>query len=167
MIDPWTSDGDISDTFTSVVLIDKHGFAVNTELPSQPHHGMHTSSVFLNKSFKLQSDSFGGCVIVPGELPLGVQFRVASIYLFRSLIRRFPDHFFDAEPKTQIGNLRPHVVSLLFRSLTAQPPEVVAAGESALHDALLLGASEKEDSSEDEPKSSHRLPKELIQTCIR
>ncbi|KAL3798859.1 hypothetical protein HJC23_004647 [Cyclotella cryptica] len=161
------ADGDISDTFTSVVLIDKHGFAVSTESPSPPNHGMHTSSVFLNKSFKLQSDLFGGCVVVPEELPLGVQFRVASIYLFRSLIRRFPDHFFDADPKTQIGNLRPHVVSLLFRSLTAEPPEVVAAGESTLHDALLLGASEKGDSPEDQPKSSHRLPKELIQTCIR
>ena len=94
--------------------------------------------------------------------------RVATVYLFRSLIRQFPDQFFDAEPSSQVGNLRPHVVSLLFRSLTAEPPEVVDAAESALHDALLLGASEKEDTNSEEPqKSSHRLPKELIQTCIR
>lgn len=160
------ADNDISDNMSSVVLIDKNGFASQEEATTQQKNRMHTSSLFLRKGFNLESESFGGCVVVPAELPLGVQLRVASIYLFRSIIRKFPTQFFNTEPKSQFESLRPHMVSLLFRSLTSEADEVVCAAESALQDAL-FGEQEQRDSSEDSPKPSHRLPKELIQACIR
>ena len=40
---------------------------------------------------------------------LGVQLRVSTLLLFRGLIRGFPDEFFDADPQSKIGNIRPHV----------------------------------------------------------
>lgn len=156
------ADGDIvaDRSMSSVVLIDKDGFAVqnNTQDTKRKIH----SSVFLRTSFNLECESFGGCVVVPKELPHGVQLRVASIYLFRSIMRKFPSQFFDAQNKSQVGNLRPHVVSLLFRCLTSESEDVVFAAESALRDALVL-----RDTEEDDPKESHRLPRDLIQTCIR
>lgn len=57
------------------------------------------------------------------------------------------------------------VVALLFRSLISEPVEAVASSASALHIALVLG-KEKDDVSSSSSKS-HRLSKELIQSCIR
>ena len=128
---------------------------------------MHTSSVFLQSRVILEDASFGGRVVIPGELALGVQLRVSTILLFRAIMRRYPDEFFDAQPESQMGNLKPHVISLLFRSLTSESSEVVEASASALHDALLLVAVDKEEDRDEEGKSKHRLPKDLIQTCIR
>lgn len=67
----------------------------------------------------------------------------------------------------QVGNLRPHVVSALFRSLISEVEEVVLASESALSDALLLGADSEDRVENPSKSSSHKLPKELIQACIR
>lgn len=164
------ADGEISDAgFSSVILIDKNGYAMSNsdEVKPKKKFQSHSSSVFLRNSFVLEDDSFEGRIVVPKELPLGVQLRVSTLLLFRALIRGFPDEFFDAGAQTQIGNIRPHVVSLLFRSLISEPVEAVAASSSTLHDALLLGVSGDCRGSEGSGTKSHRLPKELIQTCIR
>lgn len=52
---------------------------------------------------------------------------------------------------------------MLFRSLISEPVHAVASSAAALHDALVLGKDNGEESS----SKSHRLPKELIQSCIR
>jgi len=167
------ADGEFSDTsFGSVVLIDKNGFAVNNggESTSQSRSTVQASSVFLRKSMILEDKSFGGKVIVPAELPLGVQLRVSTLLLFRGLIRGFSDEFYDADPQSKIGNIRPHVVALLFRSLISEPAEAVSASASALHNALILCVPRKDKEGGEGSSSStkgHRLPKELIQSCIR
>ena len=66
-----------------------------------------------------------------------------------------------------VGNLRPHVVSILFRSLISEVEEVVLASESAVSDALLLGADSEDRVEDPSMSSSHRLSNELIQACIR
>jgi hypothetical protein len=48
--------------------------------------------------------------------------------------------FFDAEPTTSIGNIRLHMISLLFRSLVSTPGEAVVASHNALRDVLSLSA---------------------------
>ena len=55
----------------------------------------------------------------------------------------------------------PHIVSLLFRSLTSRPEPAVDAAHAALRDILNLSAKNKDS------ESSHRLPKNLLQMCIR
>lgn len=59
------------------------------------------------------------------------------------------------------GNIRPHVISLLFRSLISFPLECVNASHDALRDVLNLSVVTKNG------KSQSRLRKELLQTCIR
>ena len=94
------SDGDISDTISSVVLIDKNGFALQQDAPSQEHRPrVHASSLLRRKSFHVRCEYFGACVVVPEALPLGVMLRVAAIYLFRSIARK--PAFFDADVKSQ------------------------------------------------------------------
>lgn len=106
------ADGEFSDpSFGSVVLVDKNGVAANKsgEFSSQNGPTMHASSVFLRKSIIVEDSSFGGRIQVPKELPYGVQLRVSTLLLFRGLIRGFADEFFDADPQSKIGNIRPHV----------------------------------------------------------
>jgi hypothetical protein len=106
------ADGEFSDSsFGSVVLIDKNGVAVNKSGECTNANGspMHASSVFLRKSIIVEGAAFGGRIQVPEELPQGVQLRVSTLLLFRGLIRGFADEFFDADPQSKIGNIRPHV----------------------------------------------------------
>ena len=106
------ADGEFSDpSFGSVVLIDKNGVAVNKsgECTSQSGPALHASSVFLRKNIIVEGAAFGGRIQVPEELPQGVQLRVSTLLLFRGLIRGFADEFFDADPQSKIGNIRPHV----------------------------------------------------------
>ena len=63
------------------------------------------------------------------------------------------------------GNIRPHVISLLFRSLVSQPIRAVTAAHDALRDVLTLSVVTTE--GPDGTKSKSRLRKELLQTCIR
>ena len=64
------------------------------------------------------------------------------------------------------GNIRPHVISLLFRTLISSPPAAVAAARATLGDVLSLGIKNNK-SGVSLSSHSRRLPKELLQTCIR
>ncbi len=105
------ADGEFADSeFGSVVLIDKDGFSVSGDSARRKRATVgHASSIFLRKSFVLEYESFGGRVQVPAELSLGVQLRVSTLLLFRAMIRGFADEFYDADPQSKVGNIRPHV----------------------------------------------------------
>jgi len=159
------ADGEISDkNFGSVVLIDKNGWAVDSD--GEPISGnkplVQPSSIFQRHTITLEDDNIGARIVVPEGLNLGVQLRVSTLFLFRAVVRL--DEFFEAGVQTQMGNLRPHIVALLFRSLISEPPPAVLTSTSALKQALKLveGVEDAEDAS---PR--HRLSKELIQACIR
>ena len=101
---------------------------------------------------------------MPEELPTGIQLRVSSILLLHSVIRAHPGPFFEAESSTPIGNIRPHIISLLFRSLVSKPTKAVITAHGALKDVLALSDTKTEEGGS---SSQSQLPKELIQTCIR
>lgn len=103
-------------------------------------------------------------LVVPHELPLGVQLRFSAIVLLHSAVVNDVDTFFDSESTTAVGNIRPHIVSLLFRSLASSPRSCVVAAYKALKDVLSLSMTP---ATEEGGKSQSRLPKELLQRCIR
>lgn len=70
-------------------------------------------------------------------------------------------------PAKFTGNIRPHVISLLFRSLVSSPLQAVNAAHYALRDVLSLSVAPKTAEGDEEPSSQSRLPKDLLQTCIR
>lgn len=59
------------------------------------------------------------------------------------------------------------MISLLFRSLISQPSTAVIAAHLTLRDVLALSTSSSRDDKDKETKPQSRLPKELLQTCIR
>ncbi len=62
------------------------------------------------------------------------------------------------------GNILPHIVSLLFRSLTSRPQVAIEAAYAALRDILLLASK---GGTSDSQGTHNRLPKNLLQMCIR
>lgn len=57
------------------------------------------------------------------------------------------------------------MISLLFRSLISHPPTAVIAAHLTLRDVLALSSAGDDKDKDSKPQS--RLPKELLQTCIR
>ena len=57
----------------------------------------------------------------------------------------------------------PHIVSLLFRSLTGKPKEAITAAFEALEEIL----TKTDKKNADETQNSVRLPKNLLQMCIK
>lgn len=190
------ADGEMSDQNLSGFVVDKNGFAVSAQHKHTSSKDAkvlvctpHASSIFLRRGCILSSANVK--IVVAEELPFGVQLRVSSICLLRSVIRGHPDAFFDAETSTPIGtyitarsddriklylpsklfasssagNIRPHVISLLFRSLVSCPLKAVVAAHDALRDVLTLSVVAA--NVPEGGKSKSRLPKELLQTCIR
>ena len=164
------ADGEMTDTNLIGSVVDRNGYV----LPAQGHPitnndmqevepTLRPSSLFLRRDCVLVTNSIK--LLVGEELPCGIQLRVSSIQLFRSIIRGHPDTFFDAESSTPVGNIRPHVISLLFRSLVSQPIQAVTAAHDALRDVLTLSVVTTD--SPEGSKSKSRLRKELLQTCIR
>ena len=169
------------------VAIDKNGHVFNPSIPKTDAPNdvdqsprTHASAIFLRSEITVCTTSYRA--VIPAELSMGVQLRIASLALFRALVKNHTDAFFDAANNTPVGNVRPHVISLFFRSLVSNPPEAVAAAYAALRDVLTLSAQSpkmlsqpEKETAEIEGKRSassahpvtHRLPKELLQTCIR
>lgn len=152
-------------------LVDKDGFVSSAQTAeTKKQTSKHSSSMFFADSFTLLPSETGGMHInVPPDLPDGVQLRVTALMLFRAVIRRHTDLFFDAPSSDAVGNIRPHVISLFFRSLVSEPVQVVAASHLALKDVLALGMNNATSHIDNQQTKSlsHRLSKELLQTCIR
>lgn len=159
------ADREMTDDKLNTVVVDKDGYVPSEVEADTSQYPTHASALFYRRSCIL--DVFGTKIVVPGELPAGVQLRVSTIVLLHVIIRTYTDPFFDAETTAAIGNIRPHVISLLFRSLVSSPIKAVNAAHDALRDALSLSLSPKTDADDEASSSQSRLPKELLQTCIR
>jgi len=165
------ADGEMSDPSLKDFVVDKNGYTVSSQSQyvtgesDSSSYPTHASALFYRRECVLEVDD--SKVVVPQELPAGVQLRVSSISLLHAVIRGYSDEFFDAETASPIGNIRPHVISLLFRSLVSTPLKSVVAAHNALRDVLTLSVVAKESSEAEGTKSQSRLPKELLQTCIR
>ena len=104
------ADGEMTDNNLIGSVVDKNGFVLpGTEQRYQATKNdtngidpsLRPSSVFLRRDCILSTDSHK--ILIGEELPFGVQLRVSSIQLLRSIIHGHPDTFFDAESSTPIG----------------------------------------------------------------
>lgn len=189
------ADGEMADSALTGYVVDKDGNALTGK--ASPESGQrserypsHASAIFFRRESILEME--GVKFVLPEELPHGVQLRVSSISLLHSIISVHPNTFFDAETSTPIGNtcllsvvayivnrpnsyiffkilagnIRPHVISLLFRSLVSSPLTAVVTAHEALREVLTLSVAPSSEGQE-KSRSQSRLPKELLQTCIR
>ena len=102
------ADGEMTDSNLTGSVINKNGLAVTVQSkqasrkdPSLPRSGIPSSALFLRRDCILAVP--GAKIVVPEELPVGVQLRVSAISLLRFVIRGHADPFFDAETSTPIG----------------------------------------------------------------
>lgn len=102
------ADGEMTDPNLACSVVDKNGFVIPAqESHLSPKETQPSESAIRASSLFLRRD----CVVLVGEvklfvgeeLPPGVQLRVSSIELLRSVIRGHADAFFDAETSTPVG----------------------------------------------------------------
>jgi FAT domain len=156
------ADNEMNDPSLKDSSVDKNGMVDALPDQQKPGNLTHASALFFRRESAIEIP--GGRFVLPEELPTGIQLRVSSILLLHSVIRAHPGPFFEAESSTPIGNIRPHIISLLFRSLVSKPTKAVIAAHGALKDVLALSDTKTEEGGS---SSQSQLPKELIQTCIR
>lgn len=116
------ADGEMSDSSLKDFVVDKNGFAVSSrsqythsESSSRP---THASALFFRRECVLGVGGYK--VVVPAELPVGVQLRVSSISLLHAVIKGYSDSFFDAETASPIGKSHCRIDLCLSKS-GAQP----------------------------------------------
>lgn len=100
-------DRDMTDLNMSGYVVDKNGF-VSSAQDKDPQRPMsqlqaHACAVFLRRECATKSPVEGSYVIIPEELPNGIQLRVSGLRLFRAVIRQHADEFFDADSATPVG----------------------------------------------------------------
>jgi transformation/transcription domain-associated protein len=139
----------------------KNGYVQSLEVTEgDGRYPTHCSALFYRRESVFSVK--GQRIAVPQELPLGIQLRNSAILLLHSVVVSDTELFFSAESTTAVGNIRPHIVSLLFRSLASAPRSCVVAAHRALKEILSLSLNPTE-----EGKNQSQLPKELLQRCIR
>jgi hypothetical protein len=107
------ADGEMSDAALQGYVVDKNGNAVTGSKTSSSANSSgtlksrlcpsHASALFFRRECIL--DMHGAKLVIPEELPHGIQLRVSSISLLHAVICGHPDAFFDAEVSTPIGAL--------------------------------------------------------------
>jgi hypothetical protein len=103
------ADGEMtSESISNAVIINKDGYSPKSEKQRNncmisPHSSLsHASGIFLRDKYSIKANGIG-CIVVPTELPISVQFRVSSLILFHCVLKAHGDTFFDADPKSSIG----------------------------------------------------------------
>jgi hypothetical protein len=99
-------DGEMKDANMSGYVVDKNGFVASAQdRESQVTNQLstHTCDVFLRRECAVKSPGKGSYVIIPEDVPPGVQLRVSGLRLFHAVIRQHTDEFFDADSATPVG----------------------------------------------------------------
>lgn len=92
------ADGEMTDTSLKDFVVDKNGFALTA---SKNLIQTHSSALFFRRLGVVKVS--GAAIVVPEELPVGVQMRVSAIRLLDFVIRGSPDTFLDAEVSSSVG----------------------------------------------------------------
>ena len=95
------ADGEMTDNKLNDIVVDKDGNVPSETTTDRSVHPRHSSSLFYRRECVIAQN--GLFVVVPCELPTGVQFRVSSIVLVHSIIQHNSNAFFDADSTTPIG----------------------------------------------------------------
>ena len=88
---------------TSLAGTELGKIALEQPSPSTP---VHSSKVFLRKEMSVRDrleSSSSRDIIVPPELPMGIQLRATSLALFRAVVNKHPATFFNAEGNSPAG----------------------------------------------------------------
>lgn len=94
-------EGDMQDPSWADSVVDKNGFAGVSSERLNIGNPTHASALFCRRECILNVD--GMTLVVPAELPMGVQLRVSAIKLFHAVIVSYADVFFNADKSTPIG----------------------------------------------------------------
>jgi hypothetical protein len=95
------ADGEMTDPSLIDTVVDRNGFKASTSTEGCNSIAIHASGLFLRRV--CISDLGDAVIVLPEELPVGVQMRVAAITLLHHVIRGHSDAFFDAEASAAIG----------------------------------------------------------------
>lgn len=94
------ADGEMVDEKLKDIVVDKDGYtpAVTSSPSDYPDH---SSFLFFRRECVVDLGTVQ--IVVPAELPSGIQLRVSTIVLLHLVIRTYTDPFFDSEASTSIG----------------------------------------------------------------
>ncbi len=105
------ADGEMtSESISNAIIINKDGYNPNAEKQRNScmvntHSSLsHATGIYLRDEYNVMTPGIG-CIVVPNELPIVIQFRVSSLILFHYVLRAHSDTFFDADPTSSIGKL--------------------------------------------------------------
>lgn len=96
------ADGEMADSSIVGYVVDKNGFTGKPSPSKYSHGSKHMTGIFLRRECvaRLRGEKY---ILIPEELPLGIQLRVSALRLLNTVIRRHADGFFDADSTTPIG----------------------------------------------------------------
>ena len=94
------ADGEMVDEKLKDMVVDKDGYAP-TDTPAPSDYPDHSSSLFSRRECVVDLGTVK--MVVPAELPSGIQLRVSTIVLLHLIIRTYTDPFFDSEASSSIG----------------------------------------------------------------
>jgi hypothetical protein len=94
------ADGEMTDPALKGLVVDKNGFAKSV-VSNDASRVEHASTLFFRRDLTLKFDQMS--VVLPGELPCGVQLRISTIVLLHAAIKANSDPFFDALTSTPVG----------------------------------------------------------------
>ena len=95
------ADGEMSDKMLTNSVVDKNGFASSQVDSHFDIYPSHASALFFRQECVVSIQGRG--IVVPEEMPVGVQLRVSSLSLLHAVIRGHADAFFDAETSSPVG----------------------------------------------------------------
>jgi hypothetical protein len=90
------ADGEMVDEKLKDIVVDKDGY-----IPTASDYPDHSSFLFFRRECVVDLGTVK--IVVPAELPSGIQLRVSTIVLLHLVIRTYTDPFFDSEASTSIG----------------------------------------------------------------
>jgi hypothetical protein len=106
----------MSESVSSAQISDKDGYCPTVERNDNMINGhaylMNSSQLFLNDKIILDDTNFSFRVLVPRQLPHGIQLRLSSLGLFHALITHHTDIFFSAPSSSALGTYDSLVLSV-------------------------------------------------------
>lgn len=97
------ADREMTDHKLNDIVVDKDGYVPSEPSVDRSLNPRQSSSVFFRRECVTALGN--KLIVIPSDLPTGVQFRVSSIVLLHSIIKHNGDAFFDADSTTPIGTL--------------------------------------------------------------
>lgn len=97
------ADGEMTDSKLNGIVVDKDGYVPSEPSADRSLNLRQSSSLFFRRECVIALGN--KLIVIPSDLPTGVQFRVSSIVLFHSIIKHNGDAFFDADSTNPIGKL--------------------------------------------------------------